>query len=483
MAKALELTDYDEMFHSLDFNPILLNDLKLDTAEDRKWLNSLLITSYNDDDSLSTIPSCLCGATSIGHAVGERCGECGQLVASPTDTAIVPNVWFRAPEGIQSLISPHLWLTVGQVMRKGRFNVLRWFCNPYAPDPLAKNKVAWSHIRKLTNSGIPRGLNSFVQNFNQLIPIIVSMVPHKPARAEMELYLNMFQNRFFPRHLFVPNRIAVIMENTPTGTYVDNSFIAAVDAAKTICANVGTDVSVKRLESKFTIAIDTLSQYYHDLLGKPFTEKEGWLRHVMLGARMPFSYRTVITSRSEVHEYDTIKIPYTEFVNMFKIHLMGILRNRGYSKRKSWDFISAYTVRRCDEMYSAMHELLDQSGEGIWSLLIRYPTLNRASVQAFRIVGWSDATTEISVLSIVGSNADFDGDQLSGHIACSKVQAEYFKWYQPHYAIFAYNDPGKLTGQIKLPDNTVGAIAAWFEDEENQIMEKEGVEYGELWKR
>ena len=45
--------DFDQLLNSLLIDPIIANDIPIVTDEDREHLNSLLLTKYNGDTSLS----------------------------------------------------------------------------------------------------------------------------------------------------------------------------------------------------------------------------------------------------------------------------------------------------------------------------------------------------------------------------------------------------------------------------------------------
>lgn len=411
--KTLVVHDHDAHFRSLKFKPIILNDVPAHTKKERDALRDLIITTYDQADSLDTIPSCACGELSYGYNLGQFCNSCGTRVTSPVEQEIESTVWFRSPPGIRGLVNPLLWMILSNYFSGSNYNVIHWFCNPTMEDPPETNKKATGIMERFKRSGIPRGLNSFIDNFDNLIDVMASAVDGK-ARAELVPFLIKYRDRFFPQYLPMPSKIAFVLENTATGTLADTTMREAIDAAWTVASlDKETLGNTRTLERKMAGMINSLSSYYKEMLGDPFSKKEGWLRNTVFGIpRMPFSFRSVIVSESGVHDYEEIKIPYAQAVTVFKVHLLNKLHARGMSHREAWRYIETHTANadpiRDPLLEELLYELFREApgGRGIWCLFIRYPTLEYMSIQALRVNGVTDNVSTLSVLCLVGCNAD-----------------------------------------------------------------------------
>ena len=478
--KSLTIHDFDGLFHSLKVQPIILNDVPAQTKEERETLNRLIMTTYNNTDTLESIPMCSCGHMAHGYNLGVMCPYCGTRVEATTDREIESTVWLRAPDGIKSLVSPLLWMVLSKVMTTSKFNVLTWFCNPNAEYPPIKNRQATKLVKKLeklkVDKGIVRGLNSFHDNFEMLIPAIISAIPAKGSKREdLANFMTKFRKLYFPHYLPMPNKMAFVMEVTATGTYTDIPAIReAIDAARTITSLDAESLSnIRRLEGKVTSVLDSLAKYYFHMFGDPFSKKEGWLRQTVYGTRMGFSFRSVITSGgvSTPEDYETIQIPYPQAVTMFKVHLLNKLNKEGYNYLKAWEYIDQHTQKRDPLLERLLYELFKEApgGDGVWALFIRYPTLARASIQALRINGVRDNSTTLHVMVVAGPNADFDGDQLSGCIALSNEMIEDFSYFRPHYGIHSFSRHRRFNNNMKLPDVDIDVLTHLLEWEEDQL--------------
>lgn len=408
----MAIHNHDVQFSQLKFSPIILNDMPVKTKEEREALNTLIMSTYDSADTLDAVPTCACkdNPISFGYNVGVLCPRCNTRVEAPAEIEIESNVWFRAPEGITGLVNPMLWMILSNVLTSGNFNALHWFCDPRMSMPPETNRGATTIVNRFIKTGIPRGLNSFIANFDALMETIAR--PLKPSeRIHLITFMMTYRDSFFPKHLPFPSKIAFVMENTATGTYADVIMREAIDAVRTITS---LDTTVlgdhKRLESKIAGVINSLSQYYSEMFGKPLGDKEGWLRDTVFGVPgSPHSFRTVIVSNHGIHDYEEMYIPYPEAVVLFKIHLLNKLHNRGFSHRSAWRYLTAHTQNRDPLVLELLEEIFaeGQLGQrGIHTLFIRYPTLRRGSIQCFRIVGLSSEGSTLSVLAVREPNAD-----------------------------------------------------------------------------
>lgn len=413
-ARTYIILDLDAKFAGLQFEPVILNDLEMDTLEDREALNRLIITTYDNVDKLSPIPSCTCNRLQFGYNMGQICDYCGTPVESPTETSIESSVWFRAPEGIEGFLNPTVYLILRQAFTFGRFSVLDWLLNPGYDNPKPKNRPATANVNKLVEAGVPRGLNNFIAHFDRIFEMLMTMV-HRSRRTDLYEFVRQWKDHFFPKHLPMPSKIAFVIEKTSIGNYADLTMREAIDAARNMAAINSDDLrSMTRLESKIVKITRLIGDYNEYMLTKPLSPKEGWYRrYVFSGGRADFAHRSVIVSMPGVHDYETFHIPFPQACTVFRVHLQNLLKQKhGMSSRESGQFIDAHCNQRRSEGGQLLEGLLKEilrsgtSGDGVWSSWIRYPVLEQASIQGLRIVDFEDDVSTLSPLDTKGPNAD-----------------------------------------------------------------------------
>jgi hypothetical protein len=408
----LELVDLDELFHSLKYPPIIVNDIDVSMSEEKDKLNTMLYTRY-EGDTLDVMPSCDCGELRGQVNSDLRCHSCGSVCASVTEKPFESMLWMKAPTGIETLINPEVWSILTKHLSVTGCNVLEWLCNSlYRPTSVRGQQVA----DKLQSLNLPRGLNNFYTHFDSIMDnlhanrIIKGSVK---AREEFKQFVRENKHLFFTKHLPIPSRLGFIIESTNTGIYADTSMSLALDAIRTISSiKTGiTPLRTSRLEAKVVKAISQMAAYYRSFTTGSLGGKQGWLRKHVYGSRLHFTGRAVISSLSENHDYEELHVPWGLAVQLLKIHLSAKLLRRGYSPKQISELFYRYAMNYSpllDELFTEM--IAEAPYKGIPVILQRNPTLQRGSAQQFYITKVKTDpkiyTISMSVLTLRAPNAD-----------------------------------------------------------------------------
>ncbi len=146
--------------------------------------------------------------------------------------------------------------------------------------------------------------------------------------------------------------------------------------------------------------------------------KEGIFRKNLLGKRVDYSGRSVITVGPGL-KLNECGLPLYVAVKIFTPFIIGKLIERkiAHTPKQAEKLIK-------DESPLAL-KILEEVIEGKYVLLNRAPTLHRLSIQAFKIKLMPGKTVRIHPLVCPAFNADFDGDQMAVHLPLSEeAQAE-----------------------------------------------------------
>lgn len=137
--------------------------------------------------------------------------------------------------------------------------------------------------------------------------------------------------------------------------------------------------------------------------------KQGRFRQNLLGKRVDYSGRSVITVGPNLH-LNQCGIPKKMALELFRPFIYGKLELRGL----------ANTVKSSKKMVDHEHEsiwdVLDELIKEHPVLLNRAPTLHRLGIQAFEPILVEGKAIKLHPLVCVSYNADFDGDQMAIHI-------------------------------------------------------------------
>ncbi len=146
--------------------------------------------------------------------------------------------------------------------------------------------------------------------------------------------------------------------------------------------------------------------------------KEGLFRKNLLGKRVDYSGRSVITVWPDL-ALDECGLPLYIALKMFTPFIIGKLIEKkiAYTPKQAEKYIR-------DESPLAL-KILEEVIVDKYVLLNRAPTLHRLSIQAFKVKLMTGKTIRLHPLVCGAFNADFDGDQMAVHLPISdEAQAE-----------------------------------------------------------
>lgn len=453
----LGLVNFDQEFNQKAVQPLVINDIAENSGTDKENLNRIIYTRFYTD-LLSNLPSCECGAVVGEYNLGVMCRQCNMPVISPMEQKLESLLWLRAPKDVEALMNPIVWTIVSQRFTSSSFEVIRYLCDVnYKPS--VKTPDVLESVLAL---GIPRSYNNFVRNFDTIMAELFRMKGFKGRRDgqdPLQIMLREYRDCVFSKYLPVPNRALLVVEQNPTGIYVDPTITGAVDAIRTM-AGIDTPLSSHTARTRENRAIKTiigLAAFYGDLTRTKLAKKSGIFRKHVYGTRSHFCFRTVISSLTEPHSYDELHIPWGVGVSLFRVHLMSKLLRRGMAPNEAAAYLNKFSQAFDPLVNELMIELINESPHrtagflfddagsldknnelvvekihdeastnpnaevlqwvkgkpGIPVVFQRNPSLERGSAQAMFVTHVKTdvtiPTTSLSILSVVGFNADFDG--------------------------------------------------------------------------
>jgi len=149
--------------------------------------------------------------------------------------------------------------------------------------------------------------------------------------------------------------------------------------------------------------------------------KQGRFRQNLLGKRVDYSGRSVITVGPELRLHEC-GLPKMMAVELFKPFII----------RRLLDSMKAPTVKKAkkiiEEGPNFVWEILEDVVKAHAVLLNRAPTLHRLGIQAFQPLLVEGKSIQLHPLVCTAFNADFDGDQMAVHVPLSfeaQLEAKY----------------------------------------------------------
>jgi hypothetical protein len=405
--------NFDAKIAESKHEPIILNELNSITEQDKEHIARLTTTVYDNVDVFSNEASCECGKLRGGYNLHVMCQECKTIVLEPFAQGLDSRVWIRAPKGVDALMNPVVWTMLSRRFTKAGFNLVEWLCSTdYQPSVDRPPR----DIAEIEEMGFSRGFNNFVRNFDTYFDKMCQLKAfgRKPDDQLRELLLNTSRDCIFSRHLPLPNKALLLLENTPVGRFIDPTVPIIVDAIRTI-TSIDTAVSslnTRQRENRAVKAIVKLADYYYGVYSDQLAKKQGIIRKNVFGTRVHFSSRAVISSNTGPHLYDELWIAWGHGVTMLSLHLKNkLMRFHGYTPNEATALLNEYTVKYHPLIDQLFQELIAESPDkGLWCIFERNPSLSRASTQRMKITrvktDVNDPTITLSILSVKGFNAD-----------------------------------------------------------------------------
>lgn len=409
-----KLVDYTEMFEHLPDVPIIINYLPNTTEEDRAMIDELIITRYSSD-MLSILPSCRCGETKGEYAIGVICDKCRTPVKSKVEEDIKPLVWFKRPEGVAQLINPSMYNMLRDRFKVSGFNVIDWLMDT----TFFTTKRTPPILNEISEAGIQRGYNYFVENFDFIIQTLLSMKQYRLKKGKRDELYDLIQKErhaIFSDYIPLPNKSLLIVENTHVGKYIDTTIIGARNAINMLISidRKFAEKPLKMRENRTAKAISKLADFYNTFTAKNISPKTGLIRRHIIGSRAHFCFRAVITSITRPHRYDDIEVPWFIALTTMREHLLSKMMKMGFSHSHAVNLIYASVCSYHPLIDQLLQDLINETpGKRIPCTLQRNPSLHQGSMLLMGISRFKtdpgDRTISLGILVVRNLNADFDG--------------------------------------------------------------------------
>eukprot|EP00177_Eucheuma_denticulatum_P004522 GFKZ01008224.1.p1 GENE.GFKZ01008224.1~~GFKZ01008224.1.p1 ORF type:complete len:1807 (-),score=207.06 GFKZ01008224.1:2235-7655(-) len=167
-------------------------------------------------------------------------------------------------------------------------------------------------------------------------------------------------------------------------------------------------------------------------IGQRFKGKEGRVRGNLMGKRVDFSARTVITPDPNLRLHE-VGVPYSiarnltypEIVTTYNIEELRMLVENGPDEYPGAKYVQrddgykinlAYVRNRSDLTLEVGYKVIRHIRDGDYVLFNRQPSLHKMSIMGHRIKVLPYSTFRLNLSVTSPYNADFDGDEMNLHV-------------------------------------------------------------------
>ena len=209
--------------------------------------------------------------------------------------------------------------------------------------------------------------------------------PAARARSEgIAEYITRFRDRVFIRHIPLLNQSLHLITTSGTMQYSDDTVEAILDAKAELSALIyvyknGT-IGPKFVDQRLW-GIQRAVYNYSTLIAKvKLISKSGYIRKMVLGARLHCSYRAVIVPITEPHDMDELHLPYLIGVTCWKLPLINLMTEEfGLTTPQAVAKHKAALARFDEDVYNMLNLLIERCKEAAKKYGLNYvkgiPTL------------------------------------------------------------------------------------------------------------
>jgi hypothetical protein len=396
--------------------PFFINNLT-NSKEDREKLNAHVHTTLTGD--MSVKPSCTCRYT-VDHIAlaptGSVCPKCGTPVCTNVERELLPTLFLKCPEGINTLLLPNFLLFFRNAFGVQQFDTLSWLCNTNYRKYPTNNPI----YKILVKAGVQRGWNNFTANIEPIMRLLLNESATVKAKQVAHDCLGVYlkhKDSIHCQNLYFPSSVLFVIEATAVGNYLDFIFALLKDVVLSL---TGVDL-VKTQHKRENIIgrnLIKLCEFFAKYLFKTYGGKPGILRTGLMSAKGIYVMRAVVTGITDSRGYggnklndDEIHLPWSGSIMMLRTHIVSKLLRRKMLLNDILKWIHDRVHHYCPDMESILNELVNEAGpEGLPCTMQRFPSLTTGSfmkVYATRIKpDPKDWTIGVSLLMVRPYNMD-----------------------------------------------------------------------------
>ena len=209
------------------------------------------------------------------------------------------------------------------------------------------------------------------------------------------------------------------------------------------------------------ITVEIIQAEYFQLSTKimdNIKSKGGLIRNQIMGTRINFSARNIISPAKAGYKIDEVVLPYLTFLNLYKYELINILTKiKGVNYVEAEEIWFKASLRIDEEMYKIMKKMIVD--EEVAILLNRNPTISYGSILYMKVAGikhdYEDLTMSLhnGVLSLLAG--DFDGDVLNIVSVKDSEMREVFKEVFSPISLIIDSNKGHFNTALNLERDQV----------------------------
>ena len=407
--------------------------------------------------------ACDCGALEGRFYEGTTCKTCGTVVTC-RDTVFAKRGWVDLGEN--QIVSPLFFQYFAKVVGPTQFNKILHQRRILTVDGIARTDGDAGPF-----DGI--GLIAFAERWEEILTHFEAKKRSDPKVAEYARVIRenagMIMTSKIPvfSHILRP---ALVVDKQMIFDEVNNLYSLLISNVNILSDYTPEEATEANVNSVLWRVQERANEIFEHVL-HVLSGKGGYLRGDLLGVRVNFSARCVITPLGPGREQNEVEVPYLAFLELYRMQLTNLLaRMNGVSLARANEMWHAAQTKFDRSVYAAMKELIrrgSSDGTGLPALINRNPTIAFGSILQVRIVDvkkdLKDYTMSVhnGILKLIGG--DYDGDVIALIPLLDEDLAYAFRIYDPRLMCISRDGP-RMNRAMNLDKDHVLGISVLTED-------------------
>ena len=397
--------------------------------------------------------SCECGDMQGSFFKGMFCVKCDTAV-SRRDSMFSKRGWIDLGE--YSIIHPMIYQYLVKAFKKDNLVQILAGKHKYDSDGIMME----NDTRRTSSKYHCIGMQKFKENFDEIFDYF-----RNTSNDVTEPFFNIIEEHrslIFSSKIPIFNHIlrpAIMQRDLFSFDEVNNIFNLVINFNKQLQELTTEERTPVRIDALLWNIQEKVNEIMEDVLTK-LSGKFGYLRTKLLGTRINFSARSVITPLSSGHDLDEIHVPYLTFLELFRFQIISTIANTHKISLLEADERWARAQSKRDDFIFNLCEEMIRRQNGWPCLLNRNPSIAFGSILLVRITKIKDNLDDYTfslnnnILRLIGG--DYDGDEVNICPLFDKKVVENFSIFNPKYMAIDRSTLGFNTALEISKDHLLG---------------------------
>jgi DNA-directed RNA polymerase beta' subunit len=321
--------------------------------------------------------SCTCGNIKGKFYTNHRCTDCGTLVRF-TESNITKFGWIKLSDTYE-FINPLFFFLIQKIVPKKMLHqILAYNKKMDVNGNLIDEETMEEEFDYKKNPFINYGLIEFKKNLFKILDFFKENSTSKEIKDRKSKTIKFIKKNykkvFIKYYPIIPTilRPVVIIQDSLIFDEINNYYNIIITTSNMITEanSIKTKNDLEILPLLYNVQI-MLNNIFDKML-QNISGKSGYIRTSLMGTRINFSARSVITPAYARHDIDEVIMPYLTFLELYKFHIINVLQKlKNINYNEALHEFNLSTLKFDKNIYEIIKTIINKTEGGVKILLNR----------------------------------------------------------------------------------------------------------------